>query len=262
MGGLSSFHICRGLRESNIHLSPGAGPTPGDQPGNAEFEGEYMRLILVGCEYVGNTTLANAIDDWMDITIGARFSLIHEHWKIPHTSGHPDNTTPEEQAWLLAATPKFKEMHQRHSLYYHAHGWVNPDVMMVGAAIEDAVYAPMFFDYGGKGEFQDREVVMHEWEATILATSDEITLVHVTAETEVIRQRMQDGPHENMVISEGDIERVKSRFAELVDWSTIPNKIAIDNSGPVADTMAEFVSKIEPYLTEEDRSRMDAKTRN
>ena len=57
-----------------------------------------MRLILVGCEYVGNTTLANAIDDWMDITIGARFSLIHEHWKIPHTSGHPDNTTPELQS--------------------------------------------------------------------------------------------------------------------------------------------------------------------
>ena len=132
-----------------------------------------MRLILVGCEYVGNTTLANAIDDWMDITIGARFSLIHEHWKIPHTSGHPDNTTPEEQAWLLASTPKFKEMHQRHSLYYHAHGWATPDVMMVGAAIEDAVYAPLFFGYGGKDEFQDREVVMHQWEATILAKSDE-----------------------------------------------------------------------------------------
>ena len=252
----------RCLRESNIHLCPGTGLTAANQLCNEDSEGEYMRLILVGCEYVGNTTLANAIDDWMDITIGARFSLIHEHWKIPHTSGHPDNTTPEEQAWLLASTPKFKEMHQRHSLYYHAHGWATPDVMMVGAAIEDAVYAPLFFGYGGKGEFQDREVVMHQWEATILAKSDEITLVHVTAETDVIRQRMQDDPHENMVISEGDIERVKSRFAELFDRSTIPNKITIDNSGSITDTMAEFVSKIEPYLTEEDRSRMDAKTRN
>jgi len=55
---------------------------------------------------------------------------------------------------------------------------------------------------------------------------------------------------------------VKSRFAELFDRSTIPNKITIDNSGSITDTMAEFVSKIEPYLTEEDRSRMDAKTRN
>ena len=71
-----------------------------------------MRLILVGCEYVGTTKLANAIDDWMASSMGVRFSLIHDHWKIPHTSGHPDDSTPEEQAWLLKATPKFKEMHK------------------------------------------------------------------------------------------------------------------------------------------------------
>jgi len=218
-----------------------------------------LRLILAGCEYVGNTTLANAIDDWMDATMGARFSLIHEHWKIPHTSGHPDDSTPEEQAWLLAASPKFKEMHQRHSLYYHAHGWASPDVMMVGAHIEDAVYAPMYFDYGGKGEFHDREVVMHEWERNVLAKTKEITVVHVTADSDVIRQRMHDDPHENMVISEGDIDRVKSRFAELVEWSTIPNKITVDNSGPIADTLAEFIRKIEPYLNDEDRARIAAK---
>ena len=54
-----------------------------------------MRLILVGCEYVGTTKLANAIDDWMASSMGVRFSLIHDHWKIPHTSGHPDDSTPE-----------------------------------------------------------------------------------------------------------------------------------------------------------------------
>ena len=90
-----------------------------------------MRLILVGCEYVGTTTLAHAIDDWMDAKMGVRFSLIHDHWKIPHTSGHPDDSTPEEQAWLLDSTPKFKEMHQRHSLYYHVQAGTfdNPDGM-------------------------------------------------------------------------------------------------------------------------------------
>ena len=108
-----------------------------------------MRLILVGCEYVGTTKLANAIDDWMASSMGVRFSLIHDHWKIPHTSGHPDDSTPEEQAWLLKATPKFKEMHQRHSLYYHvqANTFNAPDGMVIGGAIEDAVYGPMFFGY-------------------------------------------------------------------------------------------------------------------
>ncbi len=49
-----------------------------------------MRVILVGCEYVGTTTLAHAIDDWLETNMGVRFSLIHDHWKIPHTSGHPE----------------------------------------------------------------------------------------------------------------------------------------------------------------------------
>jgi len=215
-----------------------------------------MRAILVGCEYVGTTKLAHAIDDWLDTNMGARFSLIHDHWKIPHTSGHPDDSTPEEQEWLLKATPKFKEMHQRHSLYYHSHGWDADDVMMIGAAIEDGVYGPMFFGYGGPDHRLDRETVQHQWESTIMKKSEEITLVHVTADSDVIKQRMQDDPHENMVITEGDIERVKSRFAELVEWSTIKNKIVVDNSGSLDDTLADFIAKIQPFLTEVDHSRM------
>ena len=128
--------------------------------------------------------------------------------------------------------------------------------MVIGAAIEDGVYGPMFFGYGGPDHRLDRETVQHEWESTIMEKSEEITLVHVTADSDVIKQRMKDDPHENMVISEGDIERVKSRFAELVDWSTIKNKIVVDNSGSIDDTMADFVAKIQPFLTENDRSRM------
>ena len=217
-----------------------------------------MRVILVGCEYVGTTKLAHAIDDWLDANMGARFSLIHDHWKIPHTSGHPDDSTPEEQEWLLAATPKFKEMHQRHSLYYHAQyrGTDPEDSMLIGGAIEDGVYGPMYFGYGGPGHRLDRETVQHQWEQTLLFTSDAIVLVHVTADDDVIKQRMQDDPHENMVINEGDIGKVKNRFAELVEWSVLTKKIQVDNSGSMEDTMAEFISKMEPYFTDVDRKRM------
>jgi hypothetical protein len=217
-----------------------------------------MRVILVGCEYVGTTTLAHAIDDWLEANMGVRFSLIHDHWKIPHTSGHPDDSTPEEQEWLLAASPKFKEMHQRHSLYYHAqYRGIDPDdSMLIGGAIEDGVYGPMYFGYGGPDHRLDRETVQHQWEETLLYTTDAIVLVHVTADDNVIKQRMQDDPHENMVISEGDIGKVKNRFAELVEWSVLTKKIQVDNSGSMEDTMAEFVSKMEPYFTDIDRSRM------
>ena len=56
-----------------------------------------MRLILTGCEYSGTTTLAHAINDWAEKVMGARFPLIHDHYKIPHVSGHPPNLTPEQQ---------------------------------------------------------------------------------------------------------------------------------------------------------------------
>ena len=219
-----------------------------------------MRLILAGCEYVGTTSLANAIDDWMAATMGTRFSLIHDHWKIPHTSGHPDDTTSEEQALLLKTTPKFKEMHQRHSLYYHvqANAFITPDHLMIGAHIEDAVYGPMYFGYGGKEDSHDRELVMHQVERTILGFTTDTVVVHVTANTEVIKQRMKDDPHENQVIQENDIERVKARFTELVGWSLLGTKITVDNSGSMADTLAEFVRKIEPSLTDTDRSRIQA----
>lgn len=218
-----------------------------------------MRVILVGCEYVGTTTLAHAIDDWLEANIGVRFSLIHDHWKIPHTSGHPDDTTPAEQEWLLQASPKFKEMHQRHSLYYHVQANTfkgHDDGMVIGGAIEDGVYGPMYFGYGGPGHRLNRETVQHQWEGTILQFTDETVLVHVTADTDVIAQRLHDDPHENMVISEADIDKVKDRFTELVDWSILEKKIEVDNSGSIENTLAQFVEKMEPYLTEIDRKRM------
>jgi len=215
-----------------------------------------MRLLLAGCKYAGTTTVAHAIDDWMSENIGARFSLIHEHWKIPHTSGHPDNTSSEEQAWLLAATPKFKEMHQRHSLYYHTQvsTYNGGDGMVVGGHIDDAVYAPLYFGYGEKRYNFDRELVMHQVEKTIIHFTNDTVVVHITADTDVIKQRMKDDPHENGIVQSDDED--KKRFEDLVDWSLQGNKISIDNSGALVDTMVQFVAKMEPYFTDTDRSRI------
>ena len=205
--------------------------------------------------------MAHAIDDWMSENMGTRVSLIHEHWKIPHTSGHPDNTTSEEQEWLLAATPKYKEMHQRHSLYYHTqvstyttHNGGNG--MVVGGHIDDAVYAPLYFGYGEKGHQFDRELVMHQVEKTILYFTNATVIVHITADTDVIKQRMKDDPHENGIVEADDVDKVKKRFAELVDWSLLGNKISIDNSSALVDTMAQFVARMEPLFTDTDRSRI------
>jgi len=45
-----------------------------------------MRLILIGCEYSGTTTLAHAINEWTKETMDKEFTLIHDHFKLPDTS--------------------------------------------------------------------------------------------------------------------------------------------------------------------------------
>ncbi|MEE8045808.1 MAG: hypothetical protein V3T49_03100, partial [Dehalococcoidia bacterium] len=146
------------------------------------------------------------------------------------------------------------------SLYYHVQAgtFSHDDGMVIGGAIEDGVYGPMYFGYGGPGHRLDRETVQHQWEGTILKFTEDTVLVHVTADTDVINQRMNDDPHVNMVISESDVDKVKTRFSELVDWSILKHKIVVDNSGKIEDTLADFVAKIEPYLTDNDRNRMKA----
>ena len=97
---------------------------------------------------------------------------------------------------------------------------------------------------------------MHQVEKTILFFIQSTVVVHITADTDVIKNRMQDDPHENGIVQSGDVDKVKARFQEIVDWSLLGNKITIDNSGALVDTMAQFVDKIEPYLTDTDRSRI------
>ena len=41
-----------------------------------------MKLILVGCEYAGKTTLANEIVKWIDHTMGGARGF-HDHFTIP-----------------------------------------------------------------------------------------------------------------------------------------------------------------------------------
>ena len=77
-----------------------------------------MKLILMGCEYSGTTTLAVAINNWLRKRTGSDFRLIHDHWKIPHVTGHwPIDTeafaSDKEQKELLGLNPKMKEQMQR-----------------------------------------------------------------------------------------------------------------------------------------------------
>ena len=226
-----------------------------------------MRLIIIGCEYAGTTTLARGIQEWVDSTMEGGMLLFHDHWKIPFTSGHQEHDPPlaldnEEQEQVLAMSPKLKEMYQRYSLYYHvAPGAVrNKDYMSVGLHIEESIYGPLYFGYGIQGPWPigvERRIVQDIVETHILEFAPDMTLALVKASPDVIARRMRDDPHPRQIVPEKDIELVSRKSEEEFERSRIPNKIALENTTTTPEeTLAEFVRQFEPFLSESDKVRI------
>jgi hypothetical protein len=47
--------------------------------------------------------------------------LIHDHSKLLHDFGHPNDTALEEQEQILNLSPKLKKIYHRYEIYYHSH---------------------------------------------------------------------------------------------------------------------------------------------
>jgi len=222
-----------------------------------------VKLVLIGCEYTGTTTLALGLNEWAEKTIGSGFRIIHDHWKLPHTSGHlPTDTAhfldADEQAQVLALSPKLKEMTQRHSLYYHTPSAPDDENRLIlGYLFDDGIYGPLYFEYGRPTDPEDRSVVGRAVENTLLKNAPETVLVMLKATPEVIRARMKKTPHAGGVLREPDVEFVLERFDSEFKYSLISKKFALDTSESTpAETLAQFVANVEKYLTEVDRSRI------
>lgn len=219
-----------------------------------------MRIILIGCEYSGTTTLAFRIWEWVHEEIGGCVNHVHDHFKIPFTVTHEDDGyaptprdfTVEEQDQFLALSPRIKENIMRHNVVYHVSGLPGmEDKIIVGLHIEDAVYGELYFEYGPRRTFMD------SIEQKILDTAPDTVLCLVTATPETIRRRMAARPHPGGPLKEADIERVLWRFQEEHDRSRLKHKISLDTSDTsVEESMAEFARKISPHLTNRDRERM------
>lgn len=227
-----------------------------------------MRLIMVGCEYSGTRTLARAIVGWAEDAMDAFSGVpveyqIHDHFRIPHI-GHPPGLTEQEQRQVLALSPRVKEMVQRHNIYYHIpFATQASDSLVIGLHIEDMVYGPLYFGYLESPDPADPIMVTRGmFEQWLVDFAPETVLVMVTASPEVIRRRMQEGPHHNGVLLDGDVEYVLRRFEEEYKNSRLPNKLTIDTStSTVEESMVEFVRGVEPFLTDADRRRIAEKAR-
>ena len=224
-----------------------------------------MKVILAGIEYVGSTTISRMLSDWKLKNMGEPFfmGLVHDHSKLPHTSGHPDDTTLEEQKQILNLSPKLKEMYHRYGMYYHLHHYVQEDDLSVGFHIEEAVYARRYYGYGLDGEQFDRNNVFVGIENRIKQiTTDPIITVHMVASPDIIESRMfalKDHPeHTNSPLQVEDIEDVMADYQYFISKSDIGPVVKVDTSiDTPEDTLEEVVTLLDPYFTKTDLERIE-----
>ena len=224
-----------------------------------------MKVILAGIEYVGSTTISRMLSDWKLKNMGEPFfmGLLHDHSKLPHTSGHPDDTTLEEQQQILNLSPKLKEMYHRYGMYYHIHHYVQEDDLSVGFHIEEAVYARRYYGYGLDGEQFDRNNVFVGIENRIKQiTTDPIITVHMVASPDIIESRMfalKDHPeHTNSPLQVEDIEDVMADYQYFISKSDIGPVVKVDTSiDTPEDTLEEVVTLLDPYFTKTDLERIE-----
>lgn len=175
-----------------------------------------MRVIVVGCEYTGVTTLIEGIMDW-----GHERDINHhldDHFTIPDRQ----HLAPEDRETMVNLSPALKERFQRMQLVYHIRLMHRFDhILLGGFHIEEAIYGPLYYYPGGvASEIREYEEEMPK----------NAILVHLTASPEVIQSRMETDPHEYSLIKKEDIPTLLDRFQEEFDASLIPNKIQIDTS--------------------------------
>ena len=220
-----------------------------------------MKLILAGCEYSGKTTLQLLISAWLQRVTGSHRPFFHDHFTLPSGERPPINSQypVEIQEEVMALSPKLKEQFQRYVLEYHlgTSFYKYPDHGLVGFHIEEAVYAPLYYGYGGPGEYADRRVMARAIDAHIMEIAPETVLVLLKASPEVIARRMRENPRPKGPLLEKDIDFVLRRFEEEYASTLIRNRFALDTSeATIEDTFSEFVTNIQPHLTDEDRLRI------
>ena len=243
-----------------------------------------MRLIITGCEYSGTTTLSFELAKWGKKQFiesgkeeaGWDLNAFHDHWKIPHVNNfsspkslkeqneliaeYPDASngdwsrtglTKEEQEMILGLTPRLKEMFQRYHLEYHIQKafYEQNHHIMIGAHIEEGIYGPLYFGYGGPGQKGEREKSMRSFEEQILEIAPDTILILVKADPEVIKNRMKVDPHSNGCLKEKDIEHVLKRFDEEYEASLLNNKFTIDtSSSKIGESFEELIQILQPYI--------------
>jgi len=201
-----------------------------------------MRLILIGTEYTGKTTLCDGLMDW-----GHANGIHHhldDHFSIPDCQ----MLKSEEDQKIMTGLPDIlQERFQRFQIAYHVR-LINKyeHILLGGFHIEEAVYGPKYY-YPSIGRLVETS---HAWEEGM--PSDTI-LVHLTADRDKIAERMKSDPHKYEVVPEPDIEEMQEVFNQEYRKSWIRRKFTIDTTELTPEGLLDtFLEQSLPHLNTRD----------
>ena len=206
-----------------------------------------MRLVVIGCEYAGKTTLIDALMEWGD-RYGTHFHL-DDHFSIPDRQF----LSEADARAMLAVPPVIKERFQRFQIYYHLHILEDyADCLLGGFHIEEAIYGRRY--YYPENVFG--APYLRKVESQL--PGDTILLL-LKAAPEVLRRRMQEGPHLYQIVPPQDVEAVSAEFEREYAQSWIERKLTIDTSELTPTQLfANFRERIVPHLDTRDLLRWRA----
>ena len=251
-----------------------------------------MRLIVIGSEYAGKTTLSVELARWMIRTMGLPAVRCHDHWVVPHLADQDpalcylvgpagrvhevgrysapsdaaevNDGAQEREKDIMALKPWVLEQLQRAMIWRHLHPSAYRDMednsIQVNFYYGEAVYAPLYYGYGEPGSFADRRRRARAWDAELMTMAPETVLVQVMASAEAIRRRMRESPRPGCILQEQDVEQVLDRFQEEYDSSLISRRLSLDTThASVEESLQEFQNEVWPHLSRADRLRMVSK---
>lgn len=203
-----------------------------------------MRVIVIGTEYTGKTTLVQAIQQW-GMDRGIRHHM-DDHFSIPDQQTLEN---PADQKAMTELPSAIKERFQRFQIAYHVrlvHKYQH--VLLTGFHIEEMVYGQRYY-------YPDLAHPVETPQAWERDMPSDMILVLLTASPEAIKQRMKDDPHDFPIVPESDIEEVQAAFREEFRKSFFKQKFQIDTSTlTIYSLLNDFLRMSYPYLSAADHA--------
>ncbi|MQG39931.1 MAG: hypothetical protein FI718_08120 [SAR202 cluster bacterium] len=178
--------------------------------------------------------------------------------------GHEDHKEQTELE-LLKANPGLQQLLQIYNIQNKfTRGYLEMrDLFLIDWYYSDAVYAPIYYGYGGPGQYADRQMIARKFDAEVNELMPDMILVLMKASSEVIKKRVEEGispfptRHAKTYFDVKDTELVLERFEEQFEKSLITDKFVLDTTTDTVDqTLQLFKQQIKPFISSKDRIRL------